>query len=239
VEVDAAEAAEALIAPSDEALAFPQTYGRTRVRVLMQSPGRLYVHWDLSPAVAEDLRRQLGQRAAVLARLALRITTPSADRPLMVLLPRNARSWYVDVPGQRFEYRAELGVMLPSGEFRAVAQSNLVRLARTKPSPVAAQRRVEVERERPPAAEAVGELPADEPTEEERREADLAAASEFPGGVIDAEERVRSGGSSELTAARGARRAPAGGKPAEGAAPLGGSSDLVPPGSSSDLRPRR
>jgi hypothetical protein len=204
------------------------------VRVLMQSPGRLYVHWDLSPRALEELKGQLGQRAAALARLALRITTPGAERPLLVLLPRGARSWYVDVPGQRLEYRADLGLMLPSGEFRPVGQSNVVRMPRTTPSPAAAERRVTVERDRPPAPEALDELPADEGTDEER----LAADTAFGGGVVDAEDQPAPGGSSELAAGRG-RRARGARDRGEDAPALGGSSDRALPGSSSDLRPRR
>jgi hypothetical protein len=225
------EPAAPAVAPPEESFTFPQTYGRTRVRLLMQSPGRLYVHWDLSPREVEGLKLQLGQRAAALARLALRITAPGAERALLVLLPRGARSWYVDVPAQRLEYRAELGLMLPSGEFRGVAQSNAIRTPRTTPSAVVGERRVAVGRERPPDAHALGEPVEDEPTEDERRE----AASAFDGGVVDAEEVPPPGGSSDLSGRRG-RRAVRG--RAEAVPGPGGSSDLRPPGSS-ELRLRR
>ena len=197
------------LAVEDDSFAFPKTYGRTRVRLLMQSPGRLFVHWDLSPGVLEELRAQLGRRAASLARLAVRITTPGTARPLLVLLPRGARSWYVDVPGQRQEYRAELGLMLPSGEFRALATSNLVRMPRTTPSPVPAARRVAVSRAHPPDAGSIGDVPPDEATDGE------------PGS--DAES-ARLDGSSGLSGGRGRGR--------RAGQPRGG-------GSSSDLRPRR
>lgn len=234
-----AEVAASKFAASDAAglpedvSSIPQSYGRTRVRLLMQSPGRLFVHWDLSPGVLEEVKAQLGQRVALLARLAIRITTPGVQRPLLVLLPRGARSWYVDVPGQRLEYRADIGLMLPSGEFRPVAQSNPLRMPRTAPSPVSAERSVAIERDVPPDAEALGDLPADEPTQEERL---AAAESTFDGVVVDAEELPAPGGSSELSGgrARRARGNPRGGRP-----DLGGSSDLAPAGSSSDLRPRR
>lgn len=186
----------------------------------MQSPGRLFVHWDLSPGVVEELRAEFGRRAATLARMAIRITTPSA-LPLMVLLPRGARNWYVDVPAHRQEYRAELGVLLPSGEFRALAASNVVRMPRTAPSPVPAGRRVSVTRGEAPTAEALGELPPDEPTEEELLS---------DGGRDDTpseDEAGSAGASSELSARR---RRPRGAR---------ARSQGTPGGSSSDLRPRR
>lgn len=188
------------------------------MRLLLQSPGRLFVHWDLSPGVLEELRAQFGRRAATLARMAVRITTPSA-RPLIVLLPRGARSWYVDVPAHRQEYRAELGVMLPSGEFHALAASNVVRMPRTEPSPVQAGRRVSVTRGQAPSAEAIGDLPPDEPTE-----AELLSDA---GDDTTSGHETDSGGSSELSARR---RRPRGAR---------ARSQETPGGSSSDLRPRR
>lgn len=223
---------------ADEAFAFPETYGRTRVRLLMQSPGRLFVHWDLSPGVIEDLKAQLGRRAASLARLAIRITTPDADRPLLVLLPKGARNWYVDVPSHRQEYRAELGLMLPSGEFRSLAASNPLRLPRTSPSPVPAGRRVEFSRERAPESGSLGDdVPEDVLSDAERAEWDAQPSLE--GGVIDAEAQRAPGGSSELSGGAGRRRARAGKRRDAKESDLGGASDLAPRGSSSDLRPRR
>jgi hypothetical protein len=205
------------LAVEDDSFAFPKTYGRTRVRLLMQSPGRLFVHWDLSPGVFEELRAQLGRRAASPARLAVRITTPGAVRPLLVMLPRGARSWYVDVPGQRQEYRAELGLMLPSGEFRALATSNVVRMPRTTPSPVPAGRRVAVSRAHPPDAGSIGDVPPDEATDGE-------PGSDAESTRLEGETSPAPGGSSALSGARG-QGSPTG-------QPRGG-------GSSSDFRPHR
>jgi hypothetical protein len=232
--VPATEPAEPAAAPAvpPERPALPETYGKTRVRVLMQSPGRLFVHWDLSPGVVEELKAQFGQRAASLARLAIRITTPDAARPLLVLLPRGARSWYVDVPGQRQEYRAEIGLMLPSGEFRPVAASNVVRMPRTAPSPTPASRRVAFQAgDTPPAGSAL-EIPPDEPSGEEA----LLEAAEHDDEALEAADESGTGvpsGSSEMSGRGRPRRARV------AAARSRSASDLAAPGSSSDLRPRR
>lgn len=222
---------------ADEAFAFPETYGRTRVRLLMQSPGRLFVHWDLSPGVIEDLKAQLGRRAASLARLAIRITTAEAGQPLLVLLPKGARSWYVDVPSHRQEYRAELGLMLPSGDFRSLAASNPLRLPRTSPSPVPAGRRVDFSRDSPPESGSLGDaVPEDVLSDEERAERDAQSGLEHV--VIDAEDRPADG-SSDLSGRAGRRRSRAGQRRDAPDSDLGGASDLARRGSSSDLRPRR
>jgi hypothetical protein len=181
--------------------------------------------------VVAELKAQVGQRTAALARLAIRITTPDAARPLIVLLPRGARSWYVDVPGRREDYRAEIGLMLPSGEFRAVAASNTMRMPRTGPSPVPATRRVAFDPAQAPGSGPPLEVPAEEPSSEEVLLEAARASAEDDAGA----ERDASGGSSEMSAAGGPRRARAGAAPRPDAprgAPAAG-------GSSSDLMPRR
>jgi hypothetical protein len=232
---EAAEpAAEATAAAErDETFALPATYGKTRVRLLMQSPGRLFVHWDLSPAVLEELKAQLGHRMAALARMAIRITVPGGGRPLMVLLPKGARSWYVDVPPHRLEYRAEIGLLLPSGEFRPAGVSNPVRMPRTTPSPSTADRRVPFDRTRAPESSALGDIPVDDPTEEEL-EAFARAELDVDDVLDPGAASAPPGGSSELSAAEQRRRARRG-----AGGDRGGASDLGPAGSSSDLTRRR
>jgi hypothetical protein len=200
----------------------------------MQSPGRLFAHWDVSPAAVDEVRRELGRRATALARLALRITAAGASRPLVVLLPRGARSWYVDVPGQRHEYRADLGLMLPSGEFRVLASSNVLRMPRTSPSPRSAGARVAFDRTRPAARAPVSELPPETPPAGEAFAAEVGTAEPSGSGEASAP-----GGSSELSARSGPRRAERVPPPGAVEADLGGASELFPRGSSSDLRRRR
>ena len=59
-----------------------------------------------------------------------------------ILLPAGARWWYVRTDSARRTYRAELGVTLPSGEFRRLAESNTVVTPRVGPSPERARRRM-------------------------------------------------------------------------------------------------
>ena len=76
-----------------------------------------------------------------------------------ILLPPGARWWYIRTDSARRSYRAELGVTLPSGEFRRLAESNTVVTPRVGPSPQRARRRMSYRdaRDLPPsAAEAAG-----------------------------------------------------------------------------------
>jgi hypothetical protein len=143
-------------------LELPEGYGVPRVRLLVQGPARLFAYWDVAPGLVEGLQQELGPRAAALTRLALLLAPAGASEGAsVVLLPRSARSCYLDLTGEPVEYEAELGLKLPSGQFRSLARSNRVRLPRGGPSSVAARRTVAVSLRRYPSARALGELPED------------------------------------------------------------------------------
>jgi hypothetical protein len=71
-----------------------------------------------------------------------------------ILLPPGSRWWYIRTDAARRTYRAELGVTLPSGEFRRLAESNTVVTPRVGPSAERARRRMSYRdaRELPPSA---------------------------------------------------------------------------------------
>jgi hypothetical protein len=115
---------------------FPETYGFTRIRLLVKDPEWVFVHWDVDAKTLAALRAELGERSLALTRMTLRIVDAEHGGGKTILLPPGARSWYVrtDAHGPR-SYRAELGLTLPSGEFRTLAQSNTVVPPRVGPSP--------------------------------------------------------------------------------------------------------
>jgi len=125
----------------EERFIFPETYGVNRVRLLVKDPHWLFAHWDVDPRVRERLRGEKGERVAALARLTLRLTDDSGGIGGAIVLPEGARSWYLRaVPGHR-SYRVELGITLPSGEYRGLTRSNAVSTPRMGPSPEKATRR--------------------------------------------------------------------------------------------------
>ena len=126
----------------DERFLFPESYGMDRVRLLVKDPEWLFAYWDLSPQSVSTLRRELGERGLALTRLTLRITDPGHGGTSIILLPYGARAWYVHADKASRSYRALLGWTLPSGQFRTLAESNLVSTPRTGPSPDAAHRRL-------------------------------------------------------------------------------------------------
>jgi hypothetical protein len=126
----------------EERFLFPESYGIDRIRLLVRDPEWLFAYWDVSPKSLEALRRQVGDRAAAVARLTLRIGDPVSGGASDILLPPGARWWYVRADSARRSYRAELGFTLASGDFRPLAKSNTVTTPRVGPSPESATRRL-------------------------------------------------------------------------------------------------
>jgi hypothetical protein len=126
----------------EERFLFPETYGVDRVRLLVKDPEWIFAYWDLSTTSVDSLRRELGERGMALTRLTLRITDPGHGGTSVILLPYGARAWYVRADAAPRSYRAQLGWTLPSGQFRMLAESNLVATPRTGPSPEIANRRL-------------------------------------------------------------------------------------------------
>jgi Domain of unknown function (DUF4912) len=125
----------------EERFIFPESYGQSRIRLLVKDPEWLFAHWDVDPQSLARVRQELGERASALSRLTLRVTDPHNGGENRVLLPEGARSWYVRADGAERSYQAQLGLTLPSGEFRSLAESNTVRTPRSGPSTEGAPRR--------------------------------------------------------------------------------------------------
>jgi hypothetical protein len=124
----------------EERFIFPESYGINRIRLLVKDPDWLFVHWDVAPASLSELRDAVGERTVALSKLTLRIADPGNGGMSVVLLPPGVRSWYVRADATRRAYKAELGLTLPSGEFRRLAESNTIVTPRVGPSGERARR---------------------------------------------------------------------------------------------------
>ncbi len=181
----------------EERFLFPESYGQNRIRLLVRDPEWIFAYWDVKPESLEQLAKSLGERALALSRLTLRVVDPVSGGSSDILLPPGARWWYVRTDAARRTYRAELGVTLPSGQFRKLAESNTVVTPRVGPSAERARRRM--------SYRAAGELaPADAALAlQAEREADLApepwAAESVDGAAaeLEAKGRTPGGGASD------------------------------------------
>jgi hypothetical protein len=121
---------------------FPRNYEVNRVRLVVRDPEWLFAYWDVNPRAFDGIRREMGERVMALSRLTLKVADPDGSGVQVILLPYGVRSWYVRIDPARRSYVAELGITLPSGQFRSLATSNVVGLPRVGPSPQPADRSV-------------------------------------------------------------------------------------------------
>ena len=175
---------------------FPETYGVNRVRLLVRDPEWIFAYWDVNPSALKDLVRSLGERGLALSRLTLRVQDPVGGGSSDILLPPGARWWYIRTDSARRSYRAELGVTLPSGEFRRLAESNTVVTPRVGPSPQRARRRMSYgdARDLPPSAAEAAGLADTAGLSREPWEAESVDGSVAPG----ASDRTARGGASDV-----------------------------------------
>jgi len=118
----------------EERFVFPETYGINRVRLLVKDPDWLFAHWDVNPAALAALEAKVGLRVLELSKLTLKVFDPVNGGSTVMLVPAGVRSWYIRADVARRAYRAELGLTLPSGEYRVLAESNTVVTPRVGPS---------------------------------------------------------------------------------------------------------
>jgi chemotaxis protein histidine kinase CheA len=201
----------------EERFLFPESYGVNRVRLLVRDPEWVFAYWDVSAETMKGLARSLGERAFKLSRLTLRVLDPVSGGTSDILLPSGSRWWYIRTDAARRTYRAEIGVTLPSGEFRRLAESNAVVTPRVGPSRERARRRL--------SYAGAGDLPLEEATAAGKADRKAGLASEPWTGTGEAADSGERGGASE-------KFRPA--RPGDEARP--GASDAFRPGASDTHR---
>lgn len=206
----------------EERFLFPESYGVNRIRLLVKDPEWLFAHWDVDPKSLGEMKKAMGERAMALSRLTLRVVDPQNGGSSDILLPPLARGWYIRADAARRSYKAQLGVTLPSGEFRQLAESNVVVTPRVGPSRERARRRITFGQ--------AGRIPQDAgiaQRDEDLRSVD-SAAGPWRAPSVDGATPVAKG-------------APAGSPVGTNPAPAparGGASDTYRPGGASDVHRR-
>ncbi|MBI6545921.1 MAG: DUF4912 domain-containing protein [Cyanobacteria bacterium NC_groundwater_1444_Ag_S-0.65um_54_12] len=114
----------------DEGLGeLPGSYDENRAILLVRDPAWSYVYWDLSRATFE--RAQQGGDWRQLLRVQ-ELSGPEGQAAYFfdVTVPREARSWYLRLPGDGRRYRVEVGLQQRGGGHILVAVSNAVETPR-------------------------------------------------------------------------------------------------------------
>jgi hypothetical protein len=169
----------------------PDVADRCRVRLVVRDPETLFAFWTLGEGVRVALCRELGERVAVLATVTIRLFDVRSGASRLLLQRGSGSATYLPVDPDWGPHQAELGLVLPSGEFRRVATSNVVLPPRPGPSSEPASRSLSYGHERVSVP-----APGPDPRVSSQRRARVVGSllPSLPGGASD---EFRPGGASD------------------------------------------
>jgi hypothetical protein len=111
---------------ADEPL--PETYRIDRIRLLVQSPRKLYLYWELAHDPFEPLRRSFGMMKSAQYRLMVRlVATDNGIESLHEASPTRSQ-WFDAQPGH--SYRADVGLYSAGRAFIRLLSSNVAQTPR-------------------------------------------------------------------------------------------------------------
>jgi hypothetical protein len=105
----------------------PEAYHVDRIRLLAQSPRKLYLYWEFSQNPLETLRRAFGAQAARYT-LVVRLTNVETGDVSWHEASASRSQWFKVQPGR--SYRAELGFFAQGRAFIRLFSSNVVQTPR-------------------------------------------------------------------------------------------------------------
>lgn len=128
-----AAAAVTASAALDEPL--PETAPVDRIRLLVQSPGKLYLYWELARDPFMTLRQSIGAAEAGNYKLAARLTNVDHGTVLLREADTKTRAdWFEALPGRT--YKADIGLFASGRHFIRLLSSNTVHTPRAGVSPL-------------------------------------------------------------------------------------------------------
>lgn len=116
----------------------PEVYAFDRVRLLVQSPYRIYTYWNHARDPFETLRRAFGVEVASSYRLALRLVDQeSGEESFFEAAPFSRNYWFSVRPGR--SYRVFVGLYAQGRAFIRLLASETVRTPRVTVSQLSAE----------------------------------------------------------------------------------------------------
>jgi len=124
----------------------PESYGEPKLNVLVRDPFWIHAYWDLTPKTIERMHALGGQRMAlrVYDVTDLVFDGRNAHTWFEIPAPEYARNWNIQVPTDGRNYLVELGWVSAEGRFLPTLRSNVVDVPIGRPSPVIADKFVEL-----------------------------------------------------------------------------------------------
>jgi hypothetical protein len=131
----------------DDALPeLPESYGDERVVLMVRDPFWVHAYWDVTPKTIARTHAQGGQRMALRVYDVTELVFDGKNAHSWFEIPaaEYVRNWNIQVPVDGRNYLAELGWVTAEGRFLPVLRSNVVDVPIGRPSPVIADKFVEL-----------------------------------------------------------------------------------------------
>jgi hypothetical protein len=111
----------------DQEARLPDEYGVNRAVLLVRDPFWLFLYWEMTPEALAVAARQDFQDSVIRVHDVTGLDPfENTSRSHFDVLCGSARSWYISVPGDDRDYRAEIGSLTKRGEFLSILRSNTV-----------------------------------------------------------------------------------------------------------------
>jgi hypothetical protein len=122
----------------------PDTYNETYMRAIPRDPEWLFVYWEISGPLMNDLKRKIGDAEFGSSKKLLRLCDvtdinyngSNAWRYTDMEINRIANNWYIKIPEPHRTYIVECGFLTSQGKFFLAVRSNVVNVPRFGLSPV-------------------------------------------------------------------------------------------------------
>jgi len=130
----------------DELEELPESYGEAKLNVMIRDPFWIHAYWDITPKIIDRMHAQGGQRMAlrVYDVTDLVFDGRNAHSWFEIPAPEYARNWNIQVPTDGRNYLVELGWLTAEARFMPTLRSNVVDVPIGRPSPVIADKFVEL-----------------------------------------------------------------------------------------------
>jgi len=119
--------------PSEEGK-LPDSYGQTRLVLLVVDPQLVHAYWSVTPDVLRAAKRRTGEPSQAILRFY------EDGRNFDVGVDLEARNWYVSLWSPNKSCHADLGLMSEAGAFVPLARSNAIVTPRTLPTAAGGER---------------------------------------------------------------------------------------------------
>ena len=121
------------IQPDADHQALPQEYGETMAALMPRDPNWMFVYWEITPETKARITREHGPDVFKKSRQVLRVyQAPPSEaygrKYFDVPVRFDAGNWYIHTQDASRTYCCELGLVMPSGGYLGIIESNTVTL---------------------------------------------------------------------------------------------------------------